>query len=120
MALDQSALLEVLEALKAADVTCTDTRTDTRTGLRNGHRLRTLTTAAGGPERRIPKVAGGLVLSVAAGTASPGRSGVVRGGDGPVAPARAGAAGLGELLPARTSKATFDYLRHYAWRRVII
>jgi len=111
MALDQSALLEVLEALEAADVgdrvhtaaetiyqalieseltavigaaphERTDSRTDTRTGLRNGHRLRTLTTAAGGPERRIPKVAGGLVLSVAAGTASPGRSGVVRGGDG--------------------------------------
>jgi Transposase, Mutator family len=72
MALDQSALLEVLEVLKVADVgdrvrqaaetvyqplieaELTDTigaalheRTDTRTNLRNGHRTRMLSTTAG-------------------------------------------------------------------------
>ena len=72
MALDQSALLEVLDALKAADVgdrvrqaaetvyhalieaELTDTigaalheRTDTRTAQRNGHRTRILSTTAG-------------------------------------------------------------------------
>lgn len=81
MALDQSALLEVLDALKAADVgdrvrtaaetiyqalieaELTDTigaalheRTDTRTAQRNGHRVRTLTTTAGDLELRIPKL----------------------------------------------------------------
>ncbi|MDT7703391.1 MAG: putative transposase [Pseudonocardiales bacterium] len=81
MALDQSALLEVLDALKAADVgdrvrtaaetiyralieaELTDTigaalheRSDTRTNLRNGHRTRTLTTTAGDLELRIPKL----------------------------------------------------------------
>jgi putative transposase len=81
MALDQSALLEVLEALKVADVgdrvrhaaetiyqalieaELTDTigaavheRSDTRTNLRNGHRARTLTTTAGDLELRIPKL----------------------------------------------------------------
>jgi hypothetical protein len=72
MALDQSALLELLEALKLADVddrirSATETlyqalieaeltatigagpheRTDARTAQRNGHRPRTLTTTAG-------------------------------------------------------------------------
>jgi putative transposase len=81
MALDQSALLEVLDALKVADVgdrvrqaaetvyqalieaELTDTigaalheRTDTRTNLRNGHRTRTLSTTAGDLELRIPKL----------------------------------------------------------------
>ena len=81
MALDQSALLEVLDALKAADVgdrvrtaaetiyqalieaELTDTigaalheRTEHRTAQRNGHRTRTLTTTAGDLELRIPKL----------------------------------------------------------------
>ncbi|WP_232668860.1 IS256 family transposase [Pseudonocardia sp. TRM90224] len=81
MALDQSALLEVLDALKAADVgdrvrtaaetiyqalieaELTDTigaglheRTDTRAAQRNGHRTRTLSTTAGDLELRIPKL----------------------------------------------------------------
>src|SRR3954465_11916054 len=81
MALDQSALLEVLEALKAADVgdrvrqaaetvyqalieaELTETigaalheRTESRTALRNGHRTRTLSTTAGDLELRIPKL----------------------------------------------------------------
>jgi putative transposase len=81
MALDQSALLEVLDALKAADVgdrvrtaaetiyqalieaELTDTigaalheRTDIRTAQRNGHRTRTLSTTAGDLELRIPKL----------------------------------------------------------------
>ena len=81
MALDQSALLEVLDALKVADVgdrvrqaaetvyqalieaELTETigaalheRTDTRTNLRNGHRTRTLSTTAGDLELRIPKL----------------------------------------------------------------
>jgi putative transposase len=81
MALDQSALLEVLDALKVADVgdrvrsaaetvyqalieaELTDTigaalheRTDTRTNQRNGHRTRILSTTAGDLELRIPKL----------------------------------------------------------------
>ena len=81
MALDQSALLDVLEALKAADVgdrvrtaaetvyqalieaELTDTigaaaheRTESRTAQRNGHRSRTLSTTAGDLELRIPKL----------------------------------------------------------------
>ena len=81
MALDQSALLEVLEALKAAEVDdrirpAAETiyqalidaelsggdrrrpheRTDARTAQRNGHRPRTLTTTAGDLELRIPKL----------------------------------------------------------------
>ena len=81
MALDQSALLEVLDALKVADVgdrvraaaetiyqalieaELTETigaaaheRTDSRTAQRNGHRTRTLTTTAGDLELRIPKL----------------------------------------------------------------
>jgi hypothetical protein len=81
MALDQSALLEVLDALKVADVgdrvrqaaetvyqalieaELTDTigaalheRSDTRTAQRNGHRSRILSTTAGDLELRIPKL----------------------------------------------------------------
>jgi putative transposase len=81
MALDQSALLEVLDALKAADVgdrvrqaaetvyqalieaELTDTigaglheRTEARTTQRNGHRARILSTTAGDLELRIPKL----------------------------------------------------------------
>jgi transposase-like protein len=81
MTLDQSALLEVLEALKSADVedrvrSAAETiyqalieaeltsvigaapreRSDTRTAQRNGHRARTLTTTVGDLELRIPKL----------------------------------------------------------------
>jgi hypothetical protein len=84
MALDQSALLELLEALKDADVddrirTATETlyqalieaeltavigaaphqRTENRTAQRNGSRPRTLTTTAGDLELRIPKLRAG-------------------------------------------------------------
>ena len=85
MALDQSALLEVLEALKAADVddrvrsaattiyealieaeltavigASPHERTATRTAQRNGSRPRTLSTTAGDLELRIPKLCTGL------------------------------------------------------------
>ena len=81
MALDQSALLEVLEVLKAADVddrirsaattiyqalieaeltavigAAPHQRTEARTALRNGHRHRLLTTTAGDLDLRIPKL----------------------------------------------------------------
>jgi putative transposase len=81
MTLDQSALLEVLDALKAAEVDdrvrqAAETiyqalieaeltavlgaapyqRTDARTGQRNGHRHRMLTTTAGDLDLRIPKL----------------------------------------------------------------
>ncbi|HKN96461.1 MAG TPA: IS256 family transposase [Pseudonocardiaceae bacterium] len=81
MALDQSALLELLDALKAADVgdrvrqaaetiyqalieaeltavigAAPHERRGERTALRNGHRPRTLTTTAGDLELRIPKL----------------------------------------------------------------
>jgi putative transposase len=84
MALDQSALLEVLDALKAADVddrirsaattiyqalieaeltavigAAPHERTDARTAQRNGSRPRTLTTTAGDLELRIPKLRAG-------------------------------------------------------------
>jgi putative transposase len=84
MALDQSALLEVLEALKATEVDdrirqAAETiyqalieaeltavigaqphqRTEARTGLRNGHRPRTLTTTAGDLELKIPRLRAG-------------------------------------------------------------
>jgi putative transposase len=84
MALDQSALLEVLDALKAAGVDdkipqAAETiyqalieaelsavigafphqRTEARTGHRNGYRARTLTTTAGDLELRIPKLRAG-------------------------------------------------------------
>ena len=96
MALDQSALLEVLDALKAADVgdrvrqaaetvyqalieaELTETigaalheRRESRTALRNGHRARTLSTTAGDLELRIPKLRTGSFF----GTGTPaGRS----------------------------------------------
>ena len=81
MALDQSALLEVLDALKAADVedrikqaattiyqalieaeltavigAGPHERTDARVAQRNGHRPKTITTSAGDLELRIPKL----------------------------------------------------------------
>ena len=81
MALDQSALLEVLDALKAADVedrirhaattiyqalieaeltavigAGPHERTADRVAQRNGHRPRTLTTTAGDLELRLPKL----------------------------------------------------------------
>src|SRR3954463_9944183 len=81
MALDQSALLEVLEALKVAEVgdrvraaaetiyqalieaeltevigAAAHERSDARTAHRNGHRTRTLSTTAGDLELRIPKL----------------------------------------------------------------
>ena len=84
MALDQSALIEVLESLKAAEVddrirqaaqtiyqalieaeltavigAAPNQRTETRTGQRNGHRARLLTTTAGDLELRIPKLRAG-------------------------------------------------------------
>ena len=84
MALDQSALLEVLDALKAAEVddrirqaaetiyqalieaelssvigALPHERTGSRAGWRNGHRPRTLTSAAGDLELRIPKLRAG-------------------------------------------------------------
>jgi putative transposase len=84
MAPDQSALLEFLEAVKAADVddrirSATETlyqafieakltvvigagpheRTESRTAQRNGSRMRTQTTTAGDLERRIPKLRAG-------------------------------------------------------------
>src|SRR3954467_13034871 len=87
MALDQSALLEVLEALKAADVddrirsaattiyqalieaeltavigAVPHERTDARTAQRNGSRPRILTTTAGDLELRIPKLRAGSLF----------------------------------------------------------
>src|SRR3712207_5821724 len=84
MALDQSALLEVLQALKAAEVddrirsaattiyqalieaeltavigAAPHERTDARTAQRNGSRPRVLTTTAGDLELRIPKLRAG-------------------------------------------------------------
>jgi putative transposase len=84
MALSQSALLEILDAIKEADVADRvresaatiyqalieaeltavigaepHERTDARTGQRNGHRSRTLSTSAGDLELRIPKLRAG-------------------------------------------------------------
>ena len=84
MALDQSALLEVLDALKAAEVddrirqaaqtiyqalieaelssvigAIPHQRTDARTAHRNGHRPRVLASAAGDLELRIAKLRAG-------------------------------------------------------------
>jgi putative transposase len=81
MALDQSALLEVLDALRNADASdrikqaaetiyqalidaeltavigaSAHERTASRTNLRNGSRPRTITTTAGDLELRIPKL----------------------------------------------------------------
>jgi hypothetical protein len=99
--LDQSALLEVLDALKAAEVdyrirqaaqtTCQalieaelaavigtgpHERTPERLAQRNGHRPRLLTTTAGDLELRIPKLRAGSFF-LAAGAAPPGRPGPV-------------------------------------------
>jgi putative transposase len=87
MALDQYAVLEVLQALKAANVgdrvrsvattiyqalieaeltavigAGPHERTETRTAQRNGSRPRTLSTTAGDLELRIPKLRAGLFL----------------------------------------------------------
>jgi putative transposase len=84
MALDQSALLDVLEALKGADVedrirqaaatiyqalieaelssvigALPHERSDTRSALRNGHRLKTISTTAGDLQLQIPKLRAG-------------------------------------------------------------
>lgn len=84
MALDQFALLEVLEMLKGADVedrikqaattiyqalieaelssvigAALHERSDARTALRNGHRPKTVSTTAGDLELRIPKLRSG-------------------------------------------------------------
>ena len=84
MALDQSAWLELLEVLKAADVddrirqaattiyqalieaeltavigAAPNERTEARLGLRNGHRPKTISTVAGDLELRIPKLRAG-------------------------------------------------------------
>jgi len=84
MTLDQSALLEVLEALKAAEVddrirqaaetiyqalieaeltsligATPHQRTESRTAQRNGHRPRTITTTAGDLELKIPRLRAG-------------------------------------------------------------
>jgi putative transposase len=84
MALDQSAVLDVLEAVKGADVddrvrqaaatiyqalieaeltsvigAGPHERSDGRTALRNGHRPKTITTTAGDLELRIPKLRAG-------------------------------------------------------------
>jgi transposase-like protein len=84
MALDQSALLEVLEVLKAAEVDdqirqAAETicqalieaeitavigahpyrRTEAKTAMRNGHRPRTITTRAGDLELKIPRLRAG-------------------------------------------------------------
>src|SRR6188508_1236912 len=84
MALEQSALLELLEVLKAADVddrirqaattiyqalieaeltavigAGPNERTEARLALRNGHRPKTVSTVAGDLELRIPKLRAG-------------------------------------------------------------
>ena len=107
MALDQSALLELLGELKLTDVTdrirvATEAlyqelidaeaaafigaspfeRTPARTTQRNGSRPRTLTTTARGFGVADPEAPGGIVLPVAARAPTSGRSGLVRGGDG--------------------------------------
>jgi putative transposase len=107
MALDQSALLEVLDALKAAGVddrirqaaetiyqalieaelasvtgALPHERTSARTGHRNGHRPRVLASTAGDLELRIPKLRAGSFFPLAAGAAPPGGSVAVRGDHG--------------------------------------
>ena len=97
MALDQFALLEVLDALRNADAgerikQAAETiyqalidaeltavigagpheRTTSRTNQRNGSRPRTISTTAGDLELRIPKLAGGVVLSGVVGATPPG------------------------------------------------
>ena len=107
MALSQSALLEVLEALKASDSTDVirqalevmlqqlidaeatafigaepHERTDARVTQRNGTRSKTITTTAGDLDLSITKLRTGIVLPVVAGASPPDRSGVVRGDHG--------------------------------------
>ena len=104
MALDESALPELLAALRAGDgvdlirdavrmvfqelieLEATGVigagryeRTEGRTNERNGHRPRTLATQAGDIELKIPKLAHGSFFPVAAGAAAPDRSGVACG-----------------------------------------
>src|SRR4029077_17458626 len=108
MALDQSALLEELDALRNADAAdrikqAAETiyqalidaelsavigagpheRTASRTNQRNGARPRTISTTAGDLELRIPKLRTGSFFRHC-GTAAPCRSVPVRGGDGGV------------------------------------
>ena len=108
VALDQSALIEVLDALKAAEVddrirqaaqtiyqalieaeltnvigAAPHERTPERLTQRNGHRPRVLTTTSGDLELRI-QAAGRVILPQPVGTPPPGRPGPVRGGDGGV------------------------------------
>ena len=107
MALDQSALLEVLEALKAAEVDdrirqAAETiyqalieaeltavigaqphqRTEARTGMRNGHRAADPHHDGRGPGAEDPAAAGRVVLPVAARAAPPGGPVAVRGDHG--------------------------------------
>ena len=107
MALDNAALLEVLEAMQAAGVedrvrTAAQTiyqalidaeltavigagpweRTDERTAQRNGSRSRTLTTTAGDLELRIPKLRTGSFFPSPARAPPAGRPGAVRGDHG--------------------------------------
>jgi transposase-like protein len=107
MALDQSALLWVLDALKAADVddrirsaattiyqalidakltsvigAAPYERTGTRSAQRNGYRPRTLSTAAGDLDLQIPKLRVGSVFPSLLERRRRGRSVPVRGGDG--------------------------------------
>jgi putative transposase len=123
MALDQSALLELLEALKVAEVddrirpatealyqalieaeltavigAAPHERSETRTAQRNGSRPRTLTTA-GDLELRIGEAAHRLVLPLPAGAAPADRSGAVRGGDGGL-PARRSTRKVDDLVRA--------------------
>ena len=113
MALDQSDLLGVLEALKATDVDdrirlaattiCQalieaelsaviggagrHERRPERTNYRNRHRPRLLTTTAGDLELQIPKLRPGSFFPSLLERAPAGGSGAVRGGDGGI-PAR--------------------------------
>ena len=107
MALSQSALLEVLDALKASDSTDVirhalqvmlqqlidaeatafigaepHQRTDARTNLRNGTRSKTITTAAGDLDLSITKLRQGTFFPSPVGATPPHRPGVVRGDHG--------------------------------------
>jgi putative transposase len=106
MALDQSALLEVLDELRNADAAdlikqAAETiyqalidgqltavigagpheRTGTRTNQRNGPRPRIISSTAGRLRAAHPHAAQWLVLPGVVGAAAPGRSVLVRGGD---------------------------------------
>lgn len=85
MALDQSALLEVLDALKAADVgdrVCTTAETVYQALIEcNVHPCPNVRHDGGGWSCGS-RAAHRFVLPIAAGAAPPGGSGVVRGGDG--------------------------------------